>query len=93
MNEDYKFEGAEVINEMDMFDVDRRDITKLKDFKKAPDNAHKLIPANKTYFKKRLKDTELKAERDVLHTHENFDNVYKASLIDKKEKPKIPKVK
>ena len=92
MNEKYQFEGAEVINEMDMFDVDRPDITKIGEFKKAPDNAHKLIKSGKTYFKKRLKGTELRAERDPLHQHEAFDNVYKFSGISKNEKAKKSKV-
>ena len=92
LGESYAFEGAEPINEMDMFDVDRRDLTTMKDVLKAPDKAHKTVPANKTYFKKRLKDTELTAERSNLHQHPAFDSAYEASGVTKNEKAKKPKV-
>jgi len=91
LNESYNYVGLEPINEMDLFDVERRDLITTKEFLKASETASKVIPAGKTYFKKRLKNATRPIVRDGLHKHEAFDSLYHAVGILEKQPGKKPK--
>lgn len=91
LGESYTFDGVEPINEMDLFDVERRDLTTVKELLKAPENASKTVPTNKVYTKKRMKGAIREVVRDGLHGLEQFDSLYNAVGILKSEPARKPK--
>lgn len=94
LNESYQFpEGIEDISEMDLFDVERRDLYSMKDVLDAPNKAHKVIKANTMYPKKRLKGMTRQIVRDGLHKPEQFDSLYNAMGILQEEPARKPKRK
>jgi len=95
LGESYNFNDVEPINEMDLFDVERRDLTNTKTFLSAPENASKLIPANKknNYTGKKMKGAFRNITRDTLHWQEQYDNVYDTLGILKNKPVRKPKRK
>lgn len=93
MQDQHSFDGIEPINEMDLFDVERRDLTTVKELLKAPENASKVIPANTTYPNKRMQGSTREILRDGLHKLDQFDSLYNAVGILKSEPAKKPKRK
>jgi len=83
LGKSYNFNDLKPINEMDLFDVERRDLTNTKTFLTAPENASKLISANKNnnYTGKRMKGAFREITRDNLHKLEQYDNLYDATKI------------
>lgn len=91
LGESYSFDGLEPINEMDLFDVERRDLTTIKQMLKASENASKLIPSKKNYTGNRMKCAVREIVRDGLHQLEQFDSLYNAIGILKSQPVKKPK--
>jgi len=76
LSNDYNFSNIEPINEVDIFDVERRDLVNISDFINSYKSVSKNIKPKKK--KKYLKDFQQTIKRDDIHKSSVFDNLYQA---------------
>ena len=76
LSNEYSFDPSLKIDEMDLFDVKRRDLVNLNTFLKSYDNVNKVIKPKKN--KKELKGAFTSIKRDEIHKPDVYDSYYKA---------------